>query len=101
MSREPLHTPICQSCGMPLTKPEDFGTGADGMRSTDYCHFCYVDGSFTNPDMTMAEMADFCAAILTRRGIPESKARGMMTATLPTLTRWGAPVDGHATAGRA
>ena len=23
-------TPICQSCGMPLTAPEQFGTNADG-----------------------------------------------------------------------
>ena len=33
--------PFCQSCGMPLVKPEDFGTAADGFRINDYCHFCF------------------------------------------------------------
>jgi Putative zinc ribbon domain len=101
MSSERREGPCCQSCGMPLTNPEQFGTAADGHRANDYCHFCYVDGEFTNPDMTMPEMADFCAAVLTRRGMSESQARTMMTGTLPALKRWRAPVDGHAVSARA
>ena len=30
---------FCQSCGMPLEKPEDFGTNMNKSRSEDYCHF--------------------------------------------------------------
>jgi hypothetical protein len=33
--------PFCQSCGMPLEKPEDFGTGANGFRINDYCIFVF------------------------------------------------------------
>ena len=28
--------PICQSCVMPMEKPEDFGTEADGSRNEEY-----------------------------------------------------------------
>jgi hypothetical protein len=53
--------PICQSCAMPLVKPEDFGTEADGSPSKDYCIHCYADGKFTNPDMTMDDMVAYLA----------------------------------------
>jgi hypothetical protein len=39
--------PFCQSCGMPMTKPEEFGTTAGGWRQNDYCTHCYKDGEFT------------------------------------------------------
>lgn len=34
------NTPICQSCGMPLTSPEQFGKNADGTANGDYCVYC-------------------------------------------------------------
>lgn len=33
--------PLCQSCGMPLNKPDDFGTDTNGSKITNYCHFCF------------------------------------------------------------
>lgn len=84
--------PFCQSCGMPLTKPEDFGTAREGFRVNDYCHYCYVDGAFINPTMSMPEMLDFCTAELARRGMPEPKARALMAETLPRLKRWRSSV---------
>jgi hypothetical protein len=30
-------TPICQSCGMPMGKTGDFGSGSDGRASSEYC----------------------------------------------------------------
>jgi len=47
---------ICQSCVMPMEKPEDFGTEADGSRNEEYCRFCYRDGGFTDPDIIMEQM---------------------------------------------
>jgi hypothetical protein len=32
--------PVCQSCGMPMEKSEDFGTNAGGGKNKDYCHEC-------------------------------------------------------------
>jgi hypothetical protein len=46
---------ICQSCGMPMQKPEDFGTNRDGSQNSDYCVYCYKDGMFTQ-ECTMEEM---------------------------------------------
>ena len=37
---------FCQSCGMPLTRAEDFGTNADGSANFDYCRYCYQDGKY-------------------------------------------------------
>lgn len=41
---------------MPLDKPGLLGTEMDGTRSREYCTYCYRDGAFINPDMTLAEM---------------------------------------------
>lgn len=38
------NTPICQSCGMPLTAPEQFGKNADGTTNGDYCVYCCPNG---------------------------------------------------------
>jgi hypothetical protein len=50
--------PICQSCGMPMSSDErGGGTEADGVtRSIEYCSLCYLDGKFTEPDLTVDEM---------------------------------------------
>jgi Putative zinc ribbon domain len=79
---------FCQSCGMPLQRPEDFGTAAGGARVTEYCRYCYLDGAFINPAITLAAMIDLCTGILVRRGMPEGQARAMMRETLPKLKRW-------------
>lgn len=47
---------FCQSCSMPLDKPELLGTEKDGSKSQEYCKYCYQNGAFTNPDMTLKEM---------------------------------------------
>ena len=46
----------CQSCGMPLVKQGDFGTNADGSTNNEFCVFCFADGKYTDPDITMDEM---------------------------------------------
>ncbi|MBU4293030.1 MAG: zinc ribbon domain-containing protein [Actinobacteria bacterium] len=35
------NTPFCQSCSMPMMKPEDFGTNADGSKNEEYCTYCF------------------------------------------------------------
>ena len=81
--------PFCQSCSMPMEKPEDFGTASSGYRVNDYCHYCYREGAFTDPGVTMAQMIDFCAGVMAGQGImPEPDARLLLTETLPRLKRW-------------
>lgn len=81
--------PFCHSCGMPLEKPEDFGNGVDGFRINDYCHYCFQNGTFTEPTMTMQAMIEKCVGIMAQQGImPETQAKALMTDVIPKLKRW-------------
>ena len=89
MQTEQPKGPFCQSCGMPLQKPEDFGTSATGFRVNDYCHFCFQNGAFTEPDINMQGMIDKCVNIMARQGMmPESQAKALMKDVIPKLKRW-------------
>ena len=81
--------PFCQSCGMPMEKPDDFGTAAEGFRINDYCHYCFRDGTFTEPAITMQEMIDKCVSTMARQGImPAAQASSLMADVIPRLKRW-------------
>lgn len=80
---------FCQSCAMPLTDDETFGTNADGSKNEEYCVYCYKDGAFTS-DCTMEEMIDFCAAHVDEWSMEVSKeeAIAQMKGYFPQLKRW-------------
>ena len=81
--------PFCQSCGMPLSTAEDFGTSAVGFRQNDYCRLCYQDGVFFQPDITLGQMIDFCVKPMAENtGMSEEAARGLLQENLPRLKRW-------------
>jgi len=81
--------PVCQSCAMPMTKPDDFGTNGDGTKNGDYCSMCYVEGAFTEPKITMEQMIEKVAAILVKHmNLPEDEAKEILKATIPKLKRW-------------
>lgn len=81
--------PFCQSCGMPMTKPEEFGTSAGGWRQNGYCAHCYKDGEFTWPDATLGQMIDICVKYMVEgAGMGEAEARALMERTLPHMKRW-------------
>ena len=85
--------PFCQSCSMPLGKPEDFGTDPAGYRVNDFCRHCYADGAFTEPDISMEAMLDRCVGVMDRQGIlPAPQARARLADVLPRLKRWTTPV---------
>ncbi len=74
---------------MPLEKPEDFGTARNELRVNDYCHYCFQNGAFTEPDISMNEMIDKCVSIMARQEImPEPQARALMADVIPKLKRW-------------
>ena len=80
---------FCQSCAMPLTNGEDFGTNADGSRNGDYCRYCYVAGSFTT-DETMEEFIESCVPHTSENNPwpDEDTARSEMAKLFPKLKRW-------------
>lgn len=88
LDEEKQETPVCQSCGMPMNGQE-WGTEADGRKSTEYCKDCYENGAFTTAP-TLEGMMEQCLPFLMQGGLFENKetARQAMRQYLPTLRRW-------------
>jgi hypothetical protein len=82
--------PFCQSCGMPLQTPEDFGTEPDGSKSEKYCTYCYQNGEYTYPDITLEEMIEFSAKGWSDQdqNVTLEQARTQLKEILPHLERW-------------
>jgi predicted transcriptional regulator YdeE len=86
---------FCQSCGMPLHGEELLGTDQEGNKVQEYCQYCYENGAFTNPNITMEEMIEQCIPFMVEEGMEEQSARTMITGFLPRLKRWSLQ-NGHA-----
>jgi hypothetical protein len=80
-------TLICQSCTMPIDNLADRGTEKDHSKSSEYCKYCYQDGTFVQPNMSLEQMKEIVVQQMERRHIPEAIIRKSMEA-LPHLRRW-------------
>ena len=81
----------CESCGMPMEADEMYGTESDGNRSADYCKFCYNDGAFINPNLTLQEQIESVTAIMVKDfGFSPEDAKEQCEVGIPTLKRWRA-----------
>lgn len=80
--------PICQSCGMPLRKNEDFGTNADGSKSEEHCFHCFSNGKFLDEGITLDEKIEKNVKFGIKMGMPEAMARQMCEKIMPNLKRW-------------
>lgn len=84
---------FCQSCGMPMTSPEHFGSNQDGSVNNEYCSFCFNKGSFTQ-DLTMDEMIQHCAQFVDEfnagsdKELTKEEAILQMKEFFPKLKRW-------------
>jgi len=67
--------------------PQGGGTNSDGARSQMYCGYCYQNGAFTAPNMTVVEMQELVKGKLKEMKIPGFLA-GLMTKNIPKLARW-------------
>jgi hypothetical protein len=79
-------TNICQSCGMPMERDEHFGTNEDGSKNQDYCTYCYREGGFTDPDLSIDGMIRRIASITGQTLAPEDEKRSRQF--LSSLKRW-------------
>jgi hypothetical protein len=80
---------ICQSCGMPMKKEDDFGTEKDKGPSQDYCTFCYRGGRFTDEGITLQDKIEKLVRIsVVNLGMTETQARTLAETQLPGLKRW-------------
>lgn len=86
---DPATTPVCQSCGMPLTQEGQIGKHADGTPNPEYCIYCCPEGEGKMTG-TLEEMIDFCVPVEVKLGLfpDEPSARAALSAYLPTLRRW-------------
>ena len=73
----------CISCGMPMTRPEEF---AAGDTSKDYCvHCARSDGSMKSYDEALIGMTGF---IVQTQGLDESAAREAARALMAKMPAW-------------
>jgi len=78
----------CQSCGMPMKKdPKGGSTNADGSKNQMYCSYCFVNGQYKSPEMTVDEMKHLVKGKLKEMGFPGFVA-GFFTKGIPRLERW-------------
>ena len=78
---------ICQSCAMPLTLDDMFGTNADGSVNKDYCKWCYDKGEFLDK-CTMEEYIEKCAQFGAQAGMTNEQMKEYCAKVFPTLKRW-------------
>ena len=80
-----VSTTVCQSCAMPLAKPQDHGTEADGKKSEEFCTHCYQGGAYTDPDQTLDQMVEIVARFMDKSG---DEATRIARESLAGLKRW-------------
>jgi len=73
---------------MPLTDNNLLGTEKGGAQNSEYCVYCYEDGRFKQPDLTMEAMIEICVPRMKEGGMKEEEARAMISGLLPNLKRW-------------
>ena len=79
----------CQSCGMPLNKdPKRGGTNSDGTKNNMYCSYCFENGKFLQPDITLEEMEALVKENLKKMSVPSFIAK-LLTMGTSKLERWG------------
>jgi len=78
----------CQSCGMPMAKLSDFGTNKEKRVNTEYCRYCYKEGNFTDPGITMEQKIEKNITIAEKMGMAREDAIALANATIPKLRRW-------------
>lgn len=72
---------------MPIENVNDRGTEKDGSISNDYCKFCYQNGLFTEPEMTLEQMKTEVEYQMKKRDMPDTLLQKALT-LLPLLKRW-------------
>ena len=78
---------FCQSCSRPLDNSELLGTEEDNSPSCEYCKYCYQNGEFIHPGITLDEMKERMSKLLDKEKLPEDILEAAIS-RLPHLKRW-------------
>lgn len=66
-----------------------YGTNADGSRQSEYCKFCYANGAFTDPALTLDGMIQLSIQHMKRElGFDRDKSEQLARSVIPNLARW-------------
>lgn len=79
--------PLCQSCGIPLDNDAIKGTEKNGLKNQEYCKFCYDQGGFINPNLTLDEMKERVENQMKKLKLSDEAIQEAMS-ILPPLNRW-------------
>lgn len=83
-------THFCQSCSMPMASEDIYGTERGGLKTSKYCSYCYQEGEFVQPDLTLEGMIEVCVPFMVEEGMEQKHARSLLLQQLPGLERWRA-----------
>ena len=72
---------------MPLDNLELLGTEKDGSPNSEYCKYCYQNGEFTYPGITLDQMKERMSKMLDKENLPEDILEAAIS-RLPHLKRW-------------
>lgn len=78
---------VCQSCTMPIDDTADRGTEKNGSKSSEYCKYCYQNGAFVNPGMTLENMQQLITEKMQELDLPVAVSQKSLQ-LLPQLKRW-------------
>ena len=78
---------LCQSCSMPLEIDHVKGTEKNGSRSNEYCIYCYENGHFKDPSLSLAKMLDIVETQMEKMNIPSKIIESSLN-KIPKLNRW-------------
>ncbi|WP_348813901.1 zinc ribbon domain-containing protein [Flavobacterium maritimum] len=78
---------ICQSCGMPLDSEAVKGTKKNGLKSKEYCKYCYENGEFKHPKMSLEEMQNNVKNQMKKLELHDYAIQKAIN-ILPALKRW-------------
>ncbi len=73
---------------MPMVELTDFGTNKDDSANTEYCRYCYKEGDFTDPGITMEQKIEKNITLAEKMGMTGEDATALANATIPKLRRW-------------
>jgi hypothetical protein len=79
---------------MPIDQVDNRGTERDGSKSNLYCKYCYQEGKFVNPQLTLPEMRNIVSTQMHKLKISDTIIQQSLD-MLPHLKRWRKLVGEH------
>jgi radical SAM superfamily enzyme len=78
---------LCQSCSMPIEIDHVKGSERDGSKSNEYCMYCYENGAFKEPNMTLGQMISVVESQMEKMNLPVNLIEASVN-KIPKLSRW-------------